>query len=101
VIEDHRNDFFPIRVPLLRILRLTRATAGMVRSPPATNEQMSHTDRLGPAYQRPVDTAVATGVSRRSVDWAVLVVAFGLGCTLGWIYLLLWVAVRAFQLVFR
>jgi hypothetical protein len=60
---------------------------------------MSHTDELRPVYQRPVDAAVATDASRRSVDWAVLVVTFALGCTLGWIGLLLWVAVRAFQLV--
>ena len=32
VIEDHRKDFFPILVPLLRILRLTRPTAGMLRA---------------------------------------------------------------------
>jgi hypothetical protein len=60
---------------------------------------MSHPDELGPAYQRGVDAVVATDVRRRSFDWAVLVVAFALGCTLGWIYLLLWGAVRAFQAV--
>jgi hypothetical protein len=32
VIEDHQKEFFPIRVPLLRILRLTRATTGMLRA---------------------------------------------------------------------
>jgi hypothetical protein len=68
-------------------------------SPPARNEQMSHADELGPAYQRRVDAAVATDVRRRRFDWAVLVVTFALGCNLGWIYLLLWGAVRAFQVV--
>ena len=62
---------------------------------------MSHPDELGPAYQRRVDAAVATDVRRRSFDWAVLVVTFALGCTLGWIYLLVWGAVRAFQVVLR
>jgi hypothetical protein len=32
VIEDHRKGSFPILVPLLRILRLTRPTAGMLRA---------------------------------------------------------------------
>jgi hypothetical protein len=60
---------------------------------------MSHPDEPGPAYQRRVDAAVATDVRRRSFDWSVLVVTFALGCTLGWIYLLLWGAVRVFQVV--
>jgi hypothetical protein len=60
---------------------------------------MSHPDELGPAYQRRVDAAVGADVRRRSLDWAVLVVTFALGCTLGWIYFLLWGAVRAFQVV--
>src|SRR5207302_10585582 len=50
-------------------------------SPLARNEQMSHTDELGPAYQSPVDAAIAKDVSRRGLDWAVLVVTFALGCT--------------------
>ena len=60
---------------------------------------MSHIDELGPAYQSPVDPAVARSVSRRGVDWAVLVVTFALGCTFAWIYVLFWAAVRAFEMV--
>ena len=59
---------------------------------------MSQADELGPAYQDPVDTAVANGISRRSLDWAVVVVTFAFGCTLAWICLLLWAAVRLFQM---
>ena len=60
---------------------------------------MPHIDELGPTYQRPVDAAAAKSVSRRGVDCAVLVVTFALGCTLAWIYVLFWAAVRAFQIV--
>ena len=59
---------------------------------------MSQADELGPAYQDPVDAAVASGISRRSFDWAVVVVTFAFGCTLAWIYLLLWAVVRVFQM---
>lgn len=59
---------------------------------------MSHLDKLGAAYQRRVDAAAGPDV-RSSFDWAVLVVAFALVCTLGWIYLLLWGAVRVFQVI--
>jgi hypothetical protein len=68
-------------------------------SPLARNEQMSHTDELGPAYQPPLDAAIAKDVSRRGLDWAVLVVTFALGCTLAWIYILFWAAVHAFQII--
>jgi hypothetical protein len=61
-------------------------------SPPAGNEQMSHRDELP---ERPVDDAAGRDV----FDWAVLVVTFALGCTLGWIFFLLWVAVRALRVV--
>jgi len=47
---------------------------------------------------RRVDAAVPTDLRRKSLDWAVLVVLLALGCTLGWIFLLLWGAVRAFQI---
>jgi len=67
-------------------------------SPPAGNEQMSQTDELGSAHQRRVDAAVPTDFRRKSLDWAVLVVMFAFGCTLGWIALLLWGAVRAFRI---
>jgi hypothetical protein len=67
--------------------------------PLAGIEQMSHIDELGPAYQSPVDPAVAKSVRRRGVDWAVLVVTFALGCTFAWIYVLFWAAVRAFRMV--
>jgi citrate synthase len=59
---------------------------------------MSQTDELGSAQQRRVDTAVPTDLRRKGLDWAVLVVLFALGCTLGWISLLLWGALRAFQI---
>jgi len=90
--------FFPDLVPLLRILRLTRPTAGMLRSPPKGNEQMPQTEELGSAHQRGVDAVVPMDIRRRRLDWAVVVVMFALGCTLGWISLLLWGAVRAFQI---
>jgi hypothetical protein len=60
---------------------------------------MSHVDELGSNYQHPVDGTIAKGIGRRSLDWAVLVVTFALGCTLAWISLLLWALVRAFQMV--
>jgi hypothetical protein len=59
---------------------------------------MSQTDELGSAQQRRADAAVPTDLRRKRLDWAVLVVMFALGCTLGWISLLLWGAVRAFQI---
>ena len=59
---------------------------------------MSQADELGPAYQDPVDATVANGISRKSLDWAVVVVTFAFGCTLAWIYLLLWAAVRLVQM---
>lgn len=60
---------------------------------------MSQADELDPAYQGPVDAAVANGISKRSLDWAVIVVAFAFGCTLAWISLLLWVVVRVLQVI--
>jgi hypothetical protein len=60
---------------------------------------MSHADELGTPYQRPAEAAVAKDIGRRSLDWAALVVTFALGCTLAWITLLLWAAVRVFQVV--
>jgi hypothetical protein len=60
---------------------------------------MSHADELGTSYQRPAEAVVAKDIGRRSLDWAVLVVTFALGCTLAWITLLLWAAVRVFQIV--
>jgi hypothetical protein len=59
---------------------------------------MSQTDRLDSAHQRRVDTTVPADLRRRRLDWAVVVIMFALGCTLGWISLLLWGAVRAFQI---
>jgi hypothetical protein len=60
---------------------------------------MSHADELASNYESPVEGAAVEGIGRRGVDWAVLVVTFALGCTLAWICLLLWVVVRAFQIV--
>ena len=60
---------------------------------------MPHIDELGSTHQPPADAAVAKSVSRRGVDWAVLVVTFALGCTLAWIYILFWATVRVFQIV--
>jgi hypothetical protein len=54
-------------------------------------------DEERPTYQHPAD--FAKSLSRKGVDWAVLVVTFALGCTLAWIYVLFWAAVRAFQIV--
>jgi hypothetical protein len=58
---------------------------------------MSHANELGTPYPRPVEAAVAKDISRRNLDWAVLVVIFALGCTLAWICLLLWGVVRVIQ----
>ena len=60
---------------------------------------MSHADELGTPYQRPAEAAVAKDIGRRSLDWAVLVIIFAVGCTLAWITLLLWAAMRVFQVV--
>jgi hypothetical protein len=59
---------------------------------------MPQTDEPGSAHQHRVDTVVPTELRRRRLDWAVVVVMFAVGCTLGWISLLLWGAVRAFQI---
>jgi len=58
---------------------------------------MSHANELQTPYQRPVEAVVAKDIGRRNLDWAVLVVAFALSCTLAWICLLLWGAVRVIQ----
>ena len=60
---------------------------------------MSPANKLGSTHSRPVAAEVTKDGSRRTFDWAVLVVAFALGCTLAWAYVLLWVAVRAFRTV--
>lgn len=60
---------------------------------------MSRADELLTRLQRPAESAVAKDASGRGVDWAVLVVVFASGCTLAWIYFLLWVALRVFQVV--
>jgi hypothetical protein len=59
---------------------------------------MSQTDELASAHQHDVDAVVPTDLRRRRLDWAVLVVMVALGSTLGWVSLLLWGAMRAFQI---
>lgn len=59
---------------------------------------MSQTDRIDPAHRRHVETAAARRLRRSRLDWAALVVILAVSCTLGWIFLLLWGAVRAFQI---
>lgn len=59
---------------------------------------MSQTDRLGSAHSHRIDTAVSQDRREKRLDWAVLVVVFAATCTLGWISLLLWGAVRVFQI---
>jgi len=61
---------------------------------------MSQIDELASQYRQSAAAAAAKTDGRRSFDWAILVVAFALGCTLAWIYLLFWAVVYAFQLVF-
>jgi hypothetical protein len=61
---------------------------------------MPQANELGTPYRRPADAAVAKDIGRRGLDWPVLVVAFALGCTLAWICLLLWGAVRVVQVAF-
>lgn len=46
---------------------------------------------------RPVSSA--SGVDRR-INWAVLVVLLAMSCTLAWIYLWLWAAVRVLRAAF-
>jgi hypothetical protein len=55
-------------------------------------------EELAPQYQHPADAAVTEASGKRRVDWAVLVVALALGCTLAWIYILFWVVVQAVQI---
>lgn len=59
---------------------------------------MSQTDNPGSVPSRRSDTSVPHDLRKRRLDWAVLVVLLALGCTLGWITLLLWGAMRAFQI---
>jgi hypothetical protein len=59
---------------------------------------MSQTNEPGSAHQRRVDAACPTDRRRKRLDWAVVVVMLAVGCTFGWISLLLWGAVRAFQI---
>jgi preprotein translocase subunit SecF len=60
--------------------------------------QIEQIDELGSPYQRPADAAVGKAVGRRTIDWAVLVVTFALGCTLAWIYVVFRAAVYALQI---
>jgi hypothetical protein len=85
--------------PLLRNLRLVQSKSGtLLVLTLARKQQMSQADELGSNYQHPVNGTIAKGIgSRRSLDWAVLVVAFALGSTLAWIALLLWALVHAFR----
>jgi hypothetical protein len=59
---------------------------------------MSRTNELDSPRQHDVDTVVPTGLRKRRLDWAILVVMVALGSTLGWVSLLLWGAMRAFQI---
>lgn len=59
---------------------------------------MPQTDNSGSVPSRRVDTSASQRHHNRHPDWAVLVVLLALGCTLGWISLLLWGAMRAFQI---
>lgn len=60
---------------------------------------MSQVDDLASRYPRSADV-VAKSNERRSIDWAVLVVAFALGITVAWVYFLCWAALCAFRGVF-
>jgi hypothetical protein len=59
---------------------------------------MAQTDNSGSVRSRQTDTFAPHAPRKGRLDWAVLVVLFALGCTLGWISLLLWGAMRAFQM---
>jgi hypothetical protein len=59
---------------------------------------MSQADNPGSVRSCRADASAPQQPRKRRLDWAVLVVFFALGCTLGWISLLLWGAMRAFQL---
>lgn len=59
---------------------------------------MSQTDVPGSTRAHRSGTSAPQDPGKRRLDWAVLVVLFALGCTLGWVSLLLWGAVRAFQI---
>lgn len=54
---------------------------------------MSQLDEVRPQGQPMNDAA---GVERR-INWAMFVVLFAVSCTLAWIYLWLWAAVRVLQ----
>ena len=59
---------------------------------------MSQTDDPDSIRLHRPDASAPPNPRKGPLDWAVLVVLFALGCTLGWISLLLWGAVRAFQI---
>lgn len=59
---------------------------------------MPQIDNPGSVASRRADTCAPRELRKRRLDWAVLVVLFAFGCTLGWISLLLWGAMRAFQM---
>lgn len=59
---------------------------------------MSQTDSPGSIRTHRTDSSAPQELRKRRLDWAVLVVLFAFGCTLGWISLLLWGAMRAFQM---
>jgi len=59
---------------------------------------MSQTDNPGSVRSRRTDVSAPHDPRKGHLDWAVLVVLFALGCTLAWISLLLWGAVRAIQI---
>jgi len=59
---------------------------------------MSQTDASGNARSGRGNSFAPKQPGKRRVDWAILVVVLAIGCTLGWISLLLWGAVRVFQI---
>lgn len=59
---------------------------------------MSQTDNPNSIRSHRADISAPRELGRKRLDWAVLVVLFAFGCTLGWISLLLWGAMRVFQI---
>jgi hypothetical protein len=60
---------------------------------------VAHIEELRPQHRRPAETSAPADVQGRPLDWTVLVVPLAVITTLVWVGFLLWVAVRAVEIV--
>lgn len=60
---------------------------------------MSHVDELRSPEYVPAAKAESGQREQRLLDWPILVVMLALGCTVAWGGLLLWLSVRAIQVL--